>query len=112
MEYVGREAQRGAAGAAESLKNLLQDLVGAVGGPQVGFVEAMAKVFRQGLAEIGELPVRVAVEACGGLRHGGADGGAYIRGYAMGVLVDVQQNGDVQLGCPVGRQPAKVTAEG
>ena len=92
----GREAQRLAAGPAEGLENLLEDLVGAVGGPDVLGAKPVAEVFGQGFPEFGEFPVRIAVEARGGLGHGLGDGGPDISRHAMGVLVDVEQDGDIQ----------------
>ncbi len=112
MEYVGGKPRAVRPGPAEGLEDLLEDFVGAVGCPDVLGAEPVAEVFRQGFAEFGEFAVRIAVEAGGGLGHGLGDGGPDIRRHAMGVLVDVEQDGDVQLRRTVGGQAPQVGPEG
>ena len=72
----------------------------------------MAEVFGQRFPEIGELPVRVAVEPCRRFRNCHADGCLNIRRNAMGIFIDVQQDGDIQLRRTVRGQSAKVGPEG
>lgn len=72
----------------------------------------MAQVLGQGLAEFRELAVGVAVQTSSGGGNGLGDGGLHIRGDSMGVLVDVQQNGDFKLRCAVGAQSTQVGPEG
>ena len=112
----GGEGQAGAPGAAEGLEHVEHDLVGAVGRPDLlrGRVRIGLglEIVRERGPQPGEVPLRVAVEALGGLRHGGGDrlddGG---RG-RIGVLVDVQPHGDVDLGSPVGGLTVQVRSQG
>ena len=73
---AGLEAQGGAAGPAEDLQELLEDLVGAVGGPQVsagdGDTGAVGDVGSEVGAQRGAVPVGVAVEV-GGVRFNVAE---------------------------------------
>ena len=75
-------------------------------------LEPVAEVFGQGFPEFGEFTVRVAVEPGGGLGHGRGDGRPDIGRDAMGVLVDVEQDGNVQLRGAVGAQSPQVGPKG
>jgi hypothetical protein len=90
----------------------LEDLVGSVGGPDVRGIESVAKVFGQRFPELGELTVRVAVEPNCGFRYSCCDGGLHVRRNAMRILIDVQQDGNIQLRGTVGGKSAKVGPEG
>jgi hypothetical protein len=108
----GRKAESCASGTAKGLEDLLEHLIRAVRGPEVGLIQAVAQVFRQRFAQFRELPVRVAVQARGGFGYRRADGRPHVRRDTMGILVDVQEDGDVQLWRTVGGKPAEVAAEG
>ena len=75
VHRVGRgEAERGATGAAERLQQVQEDLVRAVARPDLLGVThggaAAREVGREALAQVGELPVGVAVQPGGDLGHG------------------------------------------
>jgi glutamate synthase domain-containing protein 1 len=72
----------------------------------------VTQVVGEVLPQLAEFAVRVAVEALRRLRHRGDDGGVDIGGDAVGVLVDVQQDGYVQLRGAVGVQPDEVITQG
>ena len=105
MHGVGRlEAERGAAGAAERLQQLLDDLVGAVRGPDLPAGEAVAEVVGEVLAQLDGVPVGVAVERARDARDRVRDGLPEALARRVGVLVGVQLDGHVQLGGAVGVQ--------
>ena len=108
----GREPEGRPARAAEGLEDLLQDFVGTVGGPDVLRGPARGRGIRPALPQFGEFAVRVAVQPGGRGAHGLGDGCADIGRDAMGVLVDVQQDGDVQLGRAVGLSPRRLVRRG
>jgi len=60
----------------------------------------------------GEAPLRVAVEVVGGLSHGGGDRLDDRSRGRVGVLVDVQSHGNVDLGGPVGGLTLQVWSQG
>ncbi|BCW40013.1 hypothetical protein StoSoilB3_15480 [Arthrobacter sp. StoSoilB3] len=72
----------------------------------------MTKILGEGLAKIGELAVRIAVQSRGGCCHGLRNRRLNIGGDAMGVFVNVEQNGDIKLRCAVGAQSTQVGPEG
>src|ERR1700691_2337996 len=90
------EAERGAAGPAEGEQQLLHDLVGAVGGPDLVPPEPVPEVGGQVVAQADDVAVRVPVQ---GARYPGhrvgdrPDEGGRRR---VGVLVDVQPHRDVK----------------
>ncbi len=110
------EADRGAAGPAEGLEQLLDDLVGAVGRPDVGQADLVAGGVRQVLGEPGaqldRVPVRVAVEVAGRVTDPLGDALDQRLGQRVGVLVGVQPYGDVQLGRAVGGLAAQLVPYG
>src|SRR5690606_16431395 len=101
-----------AAGAAEGLEDLLDDLVGAVGRPHLLGGQAVAQVGGQLGAELDGVPVGVAVELAGdpadSLRQVGDQGG----GRRVRVLVGVEPDRDVDLRRAVGALAAQVVADG
>ncbi len=100
------EADRRTARSAEGLQQLLDDLVGAVGGPHVLDAERVlagpGEVLGQLGAQLNGVPVGVAVQATGGLPHPLRDPLDQRLGQRVGVLVGVQPYGDVQLGRAIG----------
>ena len=110
------EADRGAAGSAEGLQELLDDLVGAVGRPDVGQADLVSGRVRQILGELRAqlhgVPVRVAVEVPGRLAHPLGDPLDQRLGQRVGVLVGVQPYGDVELGRAVGGLAAQLVPYG
>ncbi|GAA3067833.1 hypothetical protein GCM10020000_60250 [Streptomyces olivoverticillatus] len=112
----GLEAEGGAAGAAEGLQQLLEDLVGAVGGPDVRLGDLVAR----GTGEVGgefgaqlhRVPVGVAVEVPGGLGDALGDAGDEGLGQRVGVLVGVQPDGHVELGGAVRGLAAQFVPDG
>lgn len=113
----GLEADRGAAGAAEGLEQLLDDLVGAVGRPDVGGGQrevsgGAAQIGGQFGAQFDRVPVGVAVESAGGLPDPLGDPLDERFGQGVRVLVGVEVDGDVQLGRPVGGLAAQFVAYG
>ena len=83
-----------------------------MGAADVAGVQPVPPVFGEGHAELGELAVRVTVQASCSFSHCRADGGPDVRRNTMGVLVDVQEDGNIQLRRTVGCQAAEITAEG
>ena len=112
MEYVGGKPEGRAAGAAEGLEDLLEHFVGAVGGPDVLRAQSVAKVLGEGFAQFGELAVRIPVQSGSGGADGLGDGRADIGRDPMGVLVDVEQDGDVQLRRAIRAQATQIGSEG
>src|SRR6202035_1651275 len=109
---VGRlEAERGVPGAAERLEQLLDDLVGAVRGPDLPAGEAVAEVVGEVLAQVDGVPVGVAVERARDARDRVRDGLPEALARRVGVLVGVQLDGHVQLGGAVGLQVQQVVAD-
>ncbi len=96
------ETDRRTARSAEGLQQLLDDLVGAVGGPHVLDAERVLAGLRQVGGQLGaqlhRVPVGVAVQVAGGLPHPLRDPLDQRLGQRVGVLVGVQPYGDVQLG--------------
>ena len=68
-------------------------------------------VRHQGVAQRGELPVRIPVERGRGLRRGGGDVGDAGRRGAVGILVDVELHGHVELRRPVGLDAGELGAD-
>ncbi len=112
----GLEAERGATGAAEGLQQLLEHLVGAVGGPDVlpgdGEAGGPGQVAGQALAQLDRVPVGVAVEVAGGLGDPLGDPRDQLLGERVRVLVGVQLDRDVELGGAVGRLSAQLVPDG
>lgn len=98
----GLEADRGTAGAAEGLQQLLEHLVGAVGRPDVGAADLVpggaAEVAGQLGAELDGFPVGVAVEVTGGLADPLRDPVDQRLGERVRILVGVQPDRYVELG--------------
>lgn len=111
----GLEADRGAAGSAEGLQQLLEDLVGAVGGPYVGGRDRVpggaGEVAGQFGTEFDGVPVGVAVEVAGGLADPLGDPVDERLGQRVGVLVGVQPHGYVELRRPVRGLAAQFVAD-
>ena len=112
----GGEAQAGAPGAAEGLEHVEHDFVGAVGRPDLLRRQVRAgldrEIVRERGPQPGEVPLRVAVESLGGLSHGGGDRLDDRGRGRVGILVDVQSHGDVDLGGPVGGLALQVRSQG
>lgn len=112
----GLEAERGAAGAAEGLEELLDDLVGAVGGPDVRqghrVLAGTGEVGGERGAQLDGVPVGVAVQLPGGLADALGDPLDQGVGQRVGVLVGVQPDGDVELRGAVGRPAAQFVPDG
>ena len=108
----GRESHDGTAWPAESLQDLLQYFVGSVGRPDVLGVQPVAKVAGQAFAQFGEFAVRVAVEPSGCRRHFFNNCTMNGFGQRMGVLVDVQLNWNINLGCTVWFKTLKILSQG
>ena len=112
----GGEGQTGAPGTAEGLQHVEHDLVGAVGGPDLLECQVhpglRLKIARQRLPQPGEVPLRVAVEPLGGPGHGGGDRFDNRGRGRVGVLVDVQPHGDVELRGTVGLLALQVWSQG
>jgi hypothetical protein len=102
---VGRlEAERGAAWAAERLEQLLYDLVRAVRRPDLPGGKTVAEVAGEVLAQVGGVPVGVAVERARDRSDRVRDGLRESLARRVGVLVGVQLDRHVQLGRAVGVQ--------
>ena len=104
---VRGEAQRRAARPAVGEQQLVHDLVRAVRGPdrlgrRGGHARLRGEILPQLATQVQRFPVRIAVQADGRLRGGGADRGGELGGGPVGVLVDVQRMGDGQLRRAVG----------
>lgn len=112
----GLEADRRAPRAAEGLEQLLEDLVGAVGGPDVlqgdRVLAGAGEVLRELRAQLHRVPVGVAVEGAGGLGDALGDAADQGLGELVRVLVGVQLDGHVQLGGAVGGLAAQLVADG
>lgn len=113
---IGRgEGQRRASWAAEGLHEVQHDLVGAVRGPDLLGGDAHAGLLRQVVREVGpqrrEVPVRVAVERRRRSRHVLRERRDDLRTGRVGVLVDVEQVRDVDLGRTVGHLAGEVGAQ-
>ena len=107
----GDEAQHGAALAPERLEDLLQDLVRAVGRPEVVLGETVAQVVCECAAQVREVAVRIPVQGHGRLVHAPRDGLHDVVRHGMRVLVRVQRDRDLQLGSPVRGHSAQVVAQ-
>lgn len=101
----GLEADRGTSRAAEGLEQLLEHLVGPVGGPDVGegdlVVGGAGEVAGQFRTEFDGVPVGVAVEVAGGLADALGDPVDERLRQRVRVLVGVQPHGYVELRGPV-----------
>ena len=107
----GGEGQHPATRPAESGQQLPHDLVGSVSHPDVAGGQAVAEVGGQVLAERHRLPVRVAVHRRGGLLDGLPHGPPQLTGWRIGVLVDVEDHGHVDLRCAIGFLPHQIVPE-
>src|SRR5690606_19109833 len=107
----GREAEHTASGTAEGLQELLDDLVRAVGGPDVVAAEAVTEVAGQRLTERRELAVGVAVRRQHGVRERGDDVAGDGLGDRVRVLVDVEGVAHVLLRRPVGGESPQVVTD-
>ena len=107
----GNESQHPAAQPPESGQQLPHDLVKPVPHPDVAGGQAVAEVGGQVLTERHHLPVRVAVHRRGGLLDGLPHGPAQFTGGRIGVLVDVEDHGHLDLRCSVGFLPHQVIPE-
>ena len=109
------EADRAAAGAAERLQQLLQDLVGTVGGPQVFDTERGAGLRAQVGGQVGAQRHRVAVGIAVQVAGDRLDRGRHVvdqrLGGRMRVLVGVEPHRNVQLRCAVRRFAAQILAQ-
>ncbi|MCY1237159.1 hypothetical protein D9M72_498450 [compost metagenome] len=72
----------------------------------------MAKVLGQSLPEFGELTVRIAVQPRSSRGHGLGNGHEDIGRNAMGVFVDIEQDGNVQLRRTIRGEATQVGPEG
>jgi hypothetical protein len=109
VHRVGRgEAQRQPARAAERLEQVEHHLVRAVGRPDLLRGDAVPEVARERLPQGEELAVGVAVQLARRLGDGPLDVGHHGRGRRVGVLVDVEADGDVELRGAVGLQTAQL----
>ena len=97
MEYVGGNPRAVRPGPPKAWRICWRTSLEPLAAQMFVRVQPVAKVFGQGFAEFGEFTVRVAVQPGSGLRHGLGDRRPDIRRDPMGVLVDVEQDGDVQL---------------
>ena len=112
VHRVGRlEPQRRAAVPAERLQQLLEDLVGAVGRPDLPPGQPVPEIGGQVGPQLRRVPVRVAVQARR-RRGGGRARSPRTRsgGRRVGVFVGVQPNGHVELRCAVRLEPGQVRA--
>ncbi len=115
MHRVGRrEAQRAAAGPAEGLQQLLNDLIRPVGSPHVrhgqGHTGAPGEVTGQVGAQRDGVPVGVTVQVTGLLLHCGGNVGDQGGRRRVGVLIGVQPHRHVELRCTVGTVSPQVIA--
>ena len=98
----------------EGLQQVQENLVGAVAGPDLLRAHrgpAAREVCREVTSQVRELPVGVAVQARGHGRHGGDDVVDDRRRDGIRVLVGVERDGHVELGCAVGGAAAQVLAQ-
>ena len=116
IEYVGAKLSAVRPGPGVGLEQLEHHLVGAVGRPHLLGGDAVRRVLgqvrRQRGPELGELAVRVAVQRAGRLGDRGRDVGDALGRGAVGVLVDVELDGHVELRRSVGLEPLQLVAEG
>jgi hypothetical protein len=91
----GNEAEHRAPRPAEGLQHLLEDLVGAVAGPDVLPRQSVAEVPGECFAELRELAVGVAVDRLDGPGQRGDDVAGDRLGDRMRVLVDVEGDRNV-----------------
>ena len=89
---------------------MLQHLVGPVRRPEVLRGQSVTEVPGQIGAEFGELPVRIAVQAADFIADRGDDCLPHLVRDTVSVLVDVQEDGDVQLGGTVRMLPPEIVA--
>src|SRR5699024_6398677 len=112
---AGHEPHGAAAGAAEYLEELLEDLVGSVGGPhpvRVQFHAGLATEVGGEIAAQGDgVAIRVAVQVGGGVRDGGGQVGHQRPAGRVRVLVGVELHRDVELGRTVGAAAPEVLAQ-
>jgi hypothetical protein len=107
----GLEPDRGAAGAAERLQDLLDGLVGAVGGPDLAPAEPMPEVGGEVRAQRDRVPVGVPVQRASDTRYGVRDGAGQLRRWWVGILVGVEPDRHVQLRCAVGDPAGQIRPE-
>ena len=107
----GREAEHAASRTSECLQQLLDDLVGSVGRPDLRCVEVVPQVAGERVAQRGELAIGVAVDG----EHRGRETLDDVPGDALGdgvrVLVDVEGVAHVLLRRAVRTQTAEVVTD-
>ena len=116
IEYEGTNPTRQPSGPAEGLQELLEDLVGAVGGPDVRRSSAAHPCGGQVRGEVGAqrdgVAVRVAVQLARRPRgRRGGDVGDQLGRRRVRVLVRVEPDRDVELRGAVGGLPPQVVAQ-
>ena len=110
---VGRdEGEDRTAGTPEGLQDLLQDLIGPIGGPEVFCPQSVPQIAGEGGAKFRELPIRVAIELPGGPRHTLRDGLHHRLRHGMGVLVRVECHRNIELGGPVRGHTPQIFTQG
>ena len=104
-------AERCAARPAECLQQLLEDLVGAVGGPHLLDAQPVPQIGSEGSAQLDGVTVGVTVHARGCRADSGFEIGDELGRGWIRILVGVQPYGDLELGRTVRRELTKIVAK-
>ena len=107
----GGEGQHLVTWPSESGQQLPHDLVGSVSHPDIASSQTIAEIGRQVLTKCYRLSVRVAVHRRRGFLDGLPHGPPQFSGGRIGVLIDVEDHGHVNLRCAVGLLPHQVFPE-